>query len=133
MSEMEYHKGKLKRVDLTKYDNSVSKFCEYRCRKAHPSVSESDWEEDLNYYKKQSIYDRNPWITIWINDACDYDKYILIGDTVWEVEDTELDSDDSVITKVNDDEFEYYASFYNGGTCLSEELEYLLKSQLHKN
>ena len=131
MSDMEYHKGKLKRVDLTEYDNSVSKFFESLCRKMHPSLSESDWEEDLNFYKRQGSDD--PWVTIWFEETSEYSKYILIGGDVWESEDTELDSDGSIITKVNDDEFEYYAAFYNGGTCLSEELEYLLKSQLQKN
>ncbi len=131
MSEMEYHKGKLKRVDLTEYDNSVSKFFESLCRKMHPSNSESDWEEDLNFYKRQGSDD--PWVTMWFEDTSEYDKYILIGDTVWESEDTELDSEGSIITKVNDNEFEYYAAFYNGGTYLGEELEYLLKSQLQKN
>lgn len=131
MSEMEYHKGKLKRVDLTKYDNSVSKFFESLCRKMFPSKSESDWEEDLNFYKRQGSDD--PWATMWFEDTSEYDKYILIGNTVWETEDTGIYSDGSIITKVNDDEFEYYTAFYNGGTCLSEELEYLLKSQLQKN
>lgn len=128
---MEYHKGKLKRVDLTEYDNSVSKFFESLCRKAYPEMSENDWEEDLNYYKKQGSDD--PWVTMWFEDTSEYSKYILAGGSVWESEDTEIDSDCSTITKVNDDEFEYHASFYNGGTCLSEELEYLLKSQLQKN
>ena len=131
MSEMEYHKGKLKRVDLTEYDNSVSKFFESLCRKMHPSLSESDWEENLNHYKNQGSDD--PWITMWFEYTSEYDKYILIGGDVWESEDTELNSEGSIITKVNDDEFEYYAAFYNGGTYLGEELEYLLKSQLQKN
>ena len=128
MSEMEHHKGKLKRVDLTEYDNDINKFFEHLCKEVHPTWSDSDWEEECNYYIKQGS--DSPWITMWYDETDEYDKYIILKGSLWEVDDTELYEDEDMIYKVNEDEYEYYTAFYNGGTCLHECLEGLLKSRL---
>ena len=128
MSEMEHHKGKLKRVDLTGYDNDINKFFEHLCKEVHPTWSDSDWEEEYDYYIKQGS--DSPWITMWYDETDEYDKYIILKGSLWEVEDTELCEDEDMIYKVNEYEYEYYTAFYNGGTCLHECLEDLLKSRL---
>ena len=128
MSYTEYHKGKLKRVNLTEYDNDINKFFEHLCKNLHPTQSDSDWEKDLEYYIKQGS--DNPWVTMWYDETGEYEKYIILKDSVWEAEDVELSEDEGMLYKVNDDEYEYYTAFYNGGTCLSEVLEDLLKNRV---
>lgn len=131
MSYTEHHMGKLKRVDLTEYDNDINKFFKHLCKEIHPTWSDEDFEEDIKHYEKQGSSD--PWVTMWFDETGDYEKYILVNNEVWSVEDQNIDEDEGMLVKLSDNEYQYYTSFYNGGTCLSEQLECLLKFQLQKN
>lgn len=53
-----------------------------------------------------------------------FDEYVVIKDDLYEVESKQLDPYGFFeISKVKDGEYNFVASFYNGGTCLSELLE----------
>ena len=122
MSEVEYHKGKLKRLDVEdvnvffeiKYRESVSYLTEEEIQKEyldHKKYLEKYCPERLNHV----------WYDLWLESAYDTNKYILVCNKLYEVFDTELDdSDCTILTKINEDEYEYYSSFYNGGTYLGE-------------
>ena len=140
MSDYEYHKGKLKRVDLSKFDNSREKYFETRYRyefEANEDRPNGMTEEEIQEAYQQSVEDkyrrRGPWEDLWKCNTDDYDGVITIGDDLWEVADIELDDIEDVFTKISDDEYEYYVSFYNGGCCLGEVLEDGLEDALKKD
>ena len=140
MSDYEYHKGKLKRVDLSKFDNSKEKYFEKRYRyefAANEDRPNGLTEEEIQDAYQQSVENkyrrRGPWEDLWNSNTDDYEGVIIMGDDIWEVADIELDNNEDVFTKVSDDEYEYYTSFYNGGCSLGEALEYGLESALKRN
>ena len=141
MSDYEYHKGKLKRVDLSKFDNSKEKYFEARCRDEFEANEDRPYgmtEEEIQDAYQRSVeykYRRNkgPWEYLWYDNTDDYEGVITIGDDIWEVADIKLDDNEDVFTKVSDDEYEYYTSFYNGGCGLGEALEYGLESALKRD
>ncbi|WP_375179884.1 hypothetical protein [Enterococcus rotai] len=58
-----------------------------------------------------------------LTEKC-YEEYVVISDDLYEVESKQLDPYEFFeIIKVADGEYNFAASFYNGGTCLSELLE----------
>lgn len=140
MSDYEYHKGKLKRVNLAEFDNDKEKYFEARYRYefgAYEDRPNGMTEEEIQEAYQRSVDDkyrrRGPWEDLWKSNTDDYDGVITIGDDIWEVADIELDDNEDVFTKVSDDEYEYYTSFYNGGCCLGEALEYGLESALKRD
>lgn len=72
-----------------------------------------------SYKNCEDIYD------IFYNGlTCGYDKYILIEDRVWQLDNTELDEYDISFAEKNPDgSFNYFVSFYNGGCGLNEAIE----------
>lgn len=57
-----------------------------------------------------------------------YDKYFIYNETIYKIEDKELDEDDICQGALNEDSsIDYVVQFYNGGTCLSEMLEEVVK------
>ena len=140
MSDYEYHKGKLKRVNLAEFDNDREKYFETRYRYEF-AVNENRpngmTEEEIQEVYQQSVENkyrrRGPWEDLWKCNTDDYEGVIIIGNDIWEVADIELDDNEDVFTKVSDDEYEYYTSFYNGGCCLGEVLEYGLESALKRD
>ena len=94
-------------------------------------------EEEIQEAYQQSVENkyrrRGPWEDLWRCNSDVYDVVITIGDDIWEVADVELDDNEDVFTKVSDDEYEYYTSFYNGGCSLGEALEYGLVSALKRD
>mgnify|MGYP003287994834 CR=1 FL=1 len=140
MSDYEYHRGKLKRVNLAEFDNNREKYFEARYRydfAANEDKPNGMTEEEIQEAYQQSVENkyrrRGPWEDLWRCNSDVYDVVITIGDDIWEVADIELDDNEDVFTKVSDDEYEYYTSFYNGGCCLGEALEYGLKSALKRD
>lgn len=141
MSDMEYHKGKLKRVNLAEFDNDKEKYFEARYRyefAANENRPNGLTEEEIQAAYQQSVeykyrHSKDPWEYLWYDNTHDCEGVITIGDDLWEVADIELDDNEDVFTKVSDDEYEYYTSFYNGGCCLSEALEYGLESALKRD
>lgn len=140
MSDYEYHKGKLKRVNLAEFDNDKEKYFEVRYRYefgAYEDRPNGMTEEEIQEAYQQSVENkyrrRGPWEDLWKNNTDDYEGVIIIGDDIWEVADIELDENEDIFTKVSDDEYEYYTSFYNGGCSLGEALEYGLESALKRD
>ena len=140
MSDYEYHKGKLKRVNLAEFDNDTEKYFEARYRydfAADENRTYGMTEEEIQQAYQASVEykyrKRGPWEQLW-RDENDWDCAVIrIGDELWEVADIELDENEDVFTKVSDDEYQYYTSFYNGGCCLDEALEYGLKAALKRD
>ena len=140
MSEYEYHKGKLKRVDLSEFDNDKEKYFEARYRdefginEDRPAgMTEEEIQEAYQQSVEYKYRRRGPWEDLWKNNTDDYDGVITIGDDIWEVADIELENDEDLFTKVSDDVYEYYTSFYNGGCCLGEALEGGLERALKRD
>ena len=140
MSDYEYHKGKLKRVNLAEFDNDKEKYFEARYRydfAQDENRPNGMTEEEIQDAYQQSVENkyrrRGPWEDLWKSNTDDYEGVITMGDDLWEVADIELDDNEDVFTKVSDDEYEYYTSFYNGGCSLGEALEYGLESALKRD
>lgn len=141
MSDMEYHKGKLKRVNLAEFDNDKEKYFETRYRyefAADENRPNGLTEEEIQDAYQCSVeykyrHSKGPWEHLWYDNTNDCEGIITIGDDLWEVADIRLDDNEDVFTKVSDDEYEYYTSFYNGGCCLSEALEYGLEDALKRD
>lgn len=138
MSRQEYHKGKLKKVDLSQFDNDTEKYFEARYRyefAADENKPNGLTEEEIQEAYQQSVeykyrHSKGPWEYLWYDNTDDYDQLIKVNDELWEVADIELEADDTVMHKVSDTEYTYYTSFYNGGCCLSEVLEANLSREL---
>lgn len=140
MSDYEYHKGKLKRVNLAEFDNDREKYFEARYRydfAADENRPNGLTEEEIQDAYQRSVENkyrrRGPWEDLWRCNSDVYDVVITIDDDIWEVADIELDDNEDVFTKVSDDEYQYYTSFYNGGCCLDEALEDGLKRALKRD
>jgi hypothetical protein len=140
MSRQEYHKGKLKRVNLAEFDNDKEKYFEARYRDefgANENCPNGLTEEEIQDAYQRSLDNkyrrRGAWEDLWRSDTDCYCAVIGIRDELWEVADIELDDNEDVFTKVSDDEYEYYTSFYNGGYCLDEALEYGLENALKRD
>lgn len=58
MSNYEKHIGKLKKVDLSKYDNSTEKFFEEQYRKLFTNLTEEEIK-DAYYWSENCAYRRN--------------------------------------------------------------------------
>lgn len=132
MSDYEYHRGKLKRVDLSKFDNDKEKYFEARYR--YEFGANENCPNGLTEEEIQDAYQRRgAWEDLWRRDTDCCCAVIGIGDELWEVADIELGDNEDIFTKVSDDEYEYYTSFYNGGCCLDEALEYGLENALKRD
>lgn len=130
MSEYEQHIGKLKRVDLSKYDNDIEKFFEEQYRKTFTDLTEQEIQDAYQYavnFKARG--NSGPWEFLFQDNCDDYDigyKYYVVNGIVYEtIEEEELNPcDDLSILKDNGDgTYDYFMTFYNGGTCLSECIE----------
>lgn len=133
MSYTEYHKGKLKRVDLSKYDNSTEKYFEEQCRKVLIKFTEEDFQKlykDTKQYLKDYRPEKLPNVWQFIYQYYEAHPVISVNDQIFEVEDDEFENDTTMISQISDDEFEYYTSFYNGGTYLEEILTESLNEKL---
>lgn len=140
MSEHEHHVGGLKKVDLSKFDNSREKYFETRYRlefEANENRPNGLTEEEIQKAYQQSVEDkyrrRDAWENLWFCDTNDYDGVIINGNDVWEVTDIQLDDNEDIFVKVSEDECVYYTSFYNGGCGLGEALEYGLEKALKRD
>ena len=140
MSDYEYHKGKLKRVNLAEFDNDREKYFEARYRyefaadENRPNgMTEEEIQDAYQHSAENKYRRRGAWEDLWRCNSDVYDVVITIGDDIWEVADIELDDNEDVFTKVSDDEYQYYTSFYNGGCCLDEVLEDGLKRALKRD
>lgn len=121
MSDYEYHKGKLKKVDLSEYGDDREKYFEARCRYEFSSLTEEELQATYKDFNESKY--RGGWEDYWRAES-DIRDVINVGTDIYEIADIELENDTQcIVTKVGENEYEYYTSFYNGGTCLEEMLE----------
>lgn len=130
MSDYEYHRGKVKMVDLSEYDNDTEKYFEARYRDEFAKTEDRPagmTEEEIQQAYQASVENkyrrRGAWEDLWQSETDCYCAVIRLEDEIWEVADIELDDFEDVFNKQSDTEYEYITSFYNGGCCLQEVLE----------
>jgi hypothetical protein len=131
MSDYEKHIGKLKKVDLSKYDNSTEKFFEEQYRKLFTNLTEEEINEAYQYAENFKYRrNRGPWEYLFFDNCYDFDmedKYYVVKGNIYEtIEDKEVD-EASFFKDNGDGTYDYFMEFYNGGTCLSECIEYELE------
>lgn len=126
---MEIHVGKLKRVDLSKYD-SIEKFFEEQYRKTFTNLAEQEIQDAYQMVMNSNYRgNRGPWEFLFQDNCDDYDigyKYYVVNGIVYEtIEEEELDpyDDFSKLKDNGDGTYDYFMTFYNGGTCLKECIE----------
>ena len=132
MSDYEKHIGKLKKVDLSEYDNSTENFFEEQYRKLFTDLGEEEikdaysWSENCAYRRN-----RGTWEYLFFDNCYDFDMegkfYVVKGNIYETIEDKEVEDDASFLKDNGDGTYDYFMEFYNGGTCLSECLEYELE------
>lgn len=106
MSEQEYHVGKLYKVEI---DTTVEEKCKELCKLHNINDSRID------------VYN-NSYLEL-LCDMC-HDKYIVLKNTLYRIEDEEFDVGYYCKMEKNmDNSISYIATFYNGGTYLKECLE----------
>ena len=134
MSIYEKHVGKLKRIDLSKYDNNIEKFFEEQYRKTFTKKSEEEiqdaYEIALDYISNENS---GPWESLFRDDYSYYfmeDKYYVVNGIIYEViEEEELGpyGDISILKDNGDGTYNYSMTFYNGISdlrdCIEDELE----------
>jgi len=119
MIRQETHKGKLIEV--------------WHCEKIYDLKSQLKFALPEDIYLKMLDYCNDEYsVEEFIGDEL-WDKYILFNNSLYKIEDTELyDYDINEFTILNNSEYGYVNSFYNGGTCLSEILESNLRKIHHE-
>ena len=102
MSDYEFHKGVLKRVDLSKYDNDKEKYFEARCRYEFSGLTEDELQTEYKKFNERKYKRHGGWEEYWWSES-ELRDVIYVGDDIYEVYDTELDSDTQcIITKVDE-------------------------------
>ena len=133
MSDYEFHKGKIKMVDLSKYDNDTEKYFEARYRYEFSGMNEEEIQKAYQASVEYKYRRNKPWEQLWRDNTDFYCDVIRIEDELWEVADIELDDFEDVFNKQSDTEYEYITSFYNGGCGLEDVLESGLKRALKRD
>lgn len=99
MSDYERHRGTIERIY---FDGSIEEFA-----------------ESLNLGKLDKFYD--DWEE-YFRDELSY-EYIIYGGNIFKISNIEEDSSNDIFEyKISPNKIEYQLSFYNGGTCLYEQL-----------
>lgn len=132
MSDYEKHIGKLKKVDLSKYDNSTEKFFEEQYRKLFTDLSEEEIKEAYRYAENYKYRrNRGPWEYLFFDTCYSFDMedkfYVVKGNVYETIVDKEIDGDVSFLKDNGNGTYDYFMEFDNGGACLSECLEYELE------
>lgn len=134
MSDYEKHIGKLKKVDLSEFNNDIERFFESECRKMFVDKTEDKiqkmYQNAVNYTYRRN---KGPWQYLFDGMWYDYHdkehKYYAVNGIVYElIEDKEVDDDASFLKDNGDGTYDYFMEFYNGGTCLYECIEYELEN-----
>ena len=105
MSEQQTQTGKFKKIDLQ--GKTIEEWCEEQCIKLGKTEK---WEDET---WKEFFFDM-----FW-------DDYFIVKDEVYQILEVEdIDNYYYVqVDKQDDDTYSFYATYYDGGTCLTECLE----------
>ena len=102
MSDYEKHIGTIEKVN---FDGSIEKFAESLNLGELPDYYDN-WEE---YFRDES------------------DDYHIYNANIYRIRDEEIDNSDDIFEyKINNGKIDYVLSFYNGGTCLYEQIRDIL-------
>lgn len=132
MSDYEKHIGKLKKVDLSNYNNNTEKFFEEQYRKLFTNFSEKKIK-DLYSWSKNYVYRKNRgiWEYLFFDTCLGFgikDKFFVAKGNIYEtIEDVEV-GDSPFLNDNGDGTYDYFMEFfYNGGTCLRDCIEHELE------
>ena len=116
MSDTEKHYGKLVQIEFGK--NSPEQVAKFICKMNGYQLTESTWLETL----------------LTVTNENDETKYYLVNGSLYElIEHKKIEDDAALIQKNADGTYTFYTEFYNGGTCLYEQIEYLIEETQEKN
>lgn len=108
MSEQQIQRGKFKKVDLQ--GNTIEEWCEQQC---------------VNLGITNKRHDET-WKWFFFDLYCD--RFFIVNDELYEIIEVEdLEIDYVQVDKQDNDIYSFYATYYDGGTCLTECLEDGLK------
>ena len=108
MSDYEMHQGKIKKVetDLSSEDFAKQEFIRLTGKDTIP-----------NYYDNfiEALRDES-------------EEFYFVNSKIYRIENNELDDDSNIFQykELEDTAIEYTLRFYNGGTCLSEQIEEII-------
>ena len=107
MSDTEKHYGKLVKIEFGK--NSPEQVAKFICKMNDYQLTEDTWLDTL----------------LLVNNE---NKYYFVDGSLYElIEHKKFENDADFIQRNEDGTFTFYTEFYNGGTCLSEQIEYLIE------
>lgn len=108
MSDYEAHYGKIKKIET---DLSCEEFAKQEFTKL---TKDDDLPKGYRNYI-EALRDET-------------DEFYFTDSNIYKIENTELDSDSDVFQykELEDNSIEYNLRFYNGGTCLSEQIEKII-------
>lgn len=122
MSDYEVHKGIIKKVDLSEFDNDTEKYFEARCRYEFEDVGDK-WIDDLytEYYN---------WQDMFFGETLMHDV-IIVNEEIYEISDRQVIHDKHCIVKpIEPGKYEYEIRYNNGETSMLEMLEEGLSNYL---
>lgn len=111
MSEVELHTGKVWKVDISPL--TVEEWCEQQCR-----------ERGIEKYSFHDSY-KEAFLDEGVED------YVIVDDEIYQYDNTCRNDYDGIdyLNRNEDGSYFYITEFYNGGTCLSERLEEMIKNE----
>lgn len=115
MSNYEVHKGIIKKVDLSEFDNDTEKYFEARCRYEFEDAGDK-WIDDLytEYYNWQEMFFGETFI-------CDV---IFVNGELYEISDRRIKHDKQcIITPIEPGKYKYEIRYNNGETDVLEMLQ----------
>ena len=115
MSNYEVHKGIIKKVDLSEFDNDTEKYFEARCRYEFEDAGDK-WINSLytEYYNWQEMFFGETFI-------CDV---IIVNNEIYEIADRQVNRDKQCIIKpIGPGMYEYEIRYNNGETGILEMIE----------
>nr|CDL66711.1 unnamed protein product [uncultured bacterium] len=120
MSYTELHLGKLRKIDLNGMD--IETYCKEECERhgyEYGKYTDSWYSALRDGIARKNFKDNKGYIS----------KIVKVNGELYEIiDDTEFPDNDFISYIINngDGTYTYLMSFYNGGTCLDEMLEYAI-------
>lgn len=116
MNNYEVHKGIIKKVDLSEFDNNIEKYFEARCKYEFDNGSDN-WIDDL--YKEYGNWQDMFFKETYLRDV------IIVNGEPYEIANTQVNRDKQCIIKpIEPGKYEYEIILYNNGeTAILEMIE----------
>lgn len=118
MSETEYHKGTLKKINTN--GKTVKEYLlDFMTKNNIIPESDNDYDDVCSWWSE----------TTWDLPEFRY-KFFIRGETLYEMENIELTNDECTATVDAEGTIHYYLSYYNGGCSFQEALEEALDNNV---